>query len=75
MVKITGYTEGFLPISVVRAIRTGTGVGLAEGKALMESIVDGRDVILTPADGVSDQALLDVMRAAGVEGEVMRKCE
>lgn len=71
MVKVTGYTERFLPISVVKAIRAGTGVGLAEGKALMERIIAGEDVLLIPAADVADETLVESLRVVGVESEVV----
>lgn len=71
MIKITGYTGNFLPISLVKAIRLATGVGLSEGKALMEAVVKRQEIVLEVSERVKERSFVDDLRAIGVLCEIV----
>lgn len=71
MIKITGYTENFLPVSVVKTIRLATGVGLSEGKSLMEAVVKGQEIMLVVSNKVNERSVIDDLRELGVVGEIV----
>lgn len=66
MITVVGYTEAFLPISVVKAIRWGTGLGLARSKALMEAVAGGQSISLEPLGDIEESAFRRRLEKAGL---------
>jgi hypothetical protein len=69
-VYLTGWNVGFRTIDLVMLIRSSVNCDLREAKAMVESVLDGREVILTFSTESDARNFWAAARQTGAIGHV-----